>query len=387
MSARRPARHASRRARAHPPTAAAPSAPLAPRSARGARARACPPLFAAAALALGACSLPDDPGHTRPRSVRATPFEQRDVVLAGLRTRYVDVAAREPAPDALPLLLIPGHTSRIEEYDALVPVLSARHRVLVLDFPGSGWAEKPDRAYSLALYEDVALALLDALGIERAIPAGGSLGGNLALRLGHRVPARFPRIVAWAPGSAWEAQPRLAGVMRALGGPALFHPVVRVQSRFWYGAHWPGRDAALAETFAYYDEVLCRGFVRMYWDMALDQVARSLFPIAPEIAQPTWLGWGDQDDGAGMGEGVARLHALLPRNELHVFPGARHSLAAEVPELLARAIDDFLRRGDDAMPAGAVRAPDAPRPAWAPPGPRAKGPPPAPSDGRAVPPR
>jgi hypothetical protein len=39
--------------------------------------------------------------------------------------------------------------------------------VLVLGFPGSGYAEKPDRRCDLACYEGVALAFLDALGAER----------------------------------------------------------------------------------------------------------------------------------------------------------------------------------------------------------------------------
>ena len=289
--------------------------------------------------------------RTRPGTVRATPFPQRDATVLGLRVRYVDVGPTEPGLDSAPaLLLIPGHTSRIEEYDGLVPVLARRHRVVVLDYPGSGWAEKPDREYSLALYEDVSTALLDALGIGRAHLVGGSLGGNLVLRLGHRYPERFERLAPWAPGSAWRANARLGRTMRAVRGRALFWPIVWIQSRYWYGKEWPGRSAALAETFAYYREVMEPGFVRMYIEMAADQVERSLFPLAPEIRQPVWLGWGDQDDGANMGAGVARMAKLLPRCELRVYAGARHSLAAEIPDLLARDLDEFLTRPEDRLP-------------------------------------
>jgi pimeloyl-ACP methyl ester carboxylesterase len=235
-------------------------------------------------------------------------------------------------------------------------VLARRHRVVVLDYPGSGYAEKPDRAYSLALYEDVSVGILDALGIERAHLAGGSLGGNLVLRLGHRHPARFERLAPWAPGSAMEAAPRLGRTVRALRSYALFWPSVWVQSRFWYGKDWPGREAALADTFAYYREVLGPGFVRMYFEMIADQVERSLFDLAPAIRQPVWLGWGDQDHGANMGEGVARLAELLPRCELRVFPGARHSLAAEIPDALAAALDEFLTRPADRLPVQAAAA-------------------------------
>jgi pimeloyl-ACP methyl ester carboxylesterase len=268
------------------------------------------------------------------------------VGVLGVRVRYIE----EGPEDAPVVLLIPGHTSRIEEYDGLVPTLSRRHRVLVLDFPGSGYAEKPDRRYDLAYYEDVALAFLDALGAERAHLAGGSLGGNLVLRLAHRAPDRFDRLAPRAPASAWEASPCVAVVMEGLASYAAFRPIVWIQSRFWYDESFAGREQALEGTWVYYDEVMSPGFVRMYFGMAADQVARSLFPIAPEIDHPVWLGWGDRDHGANMGEGVARLHELLPRSELRVFPGAGHALATEVPQELAAELEDFLTRPADELP-------------------------------------
>lgn len=291
-----------------------------------------------------ACFPPEAPPPTRPVSVRASDFPQQDVVVDGSRLRYIDVGPTAPVGRPETLVILPGHTSRIEGYDAIVHPLSKRNRVLVLDFPGSGYSDKPDRPYTLRFYEDVAIGFLDALGIDRAIPVGGSLGGNLVLRLGHRSPERFPRLVAWAPGSAWHRQPRLAEAMRSVGGAVLFWPTVFVQSRFWYSDDFPGRDAALDETFAYYDEIMSPGFVRMYWEIATDQVDSSLFDIAPEIRQPVLLLWGDRDHGANMGAGVARLHRLLPRNELRVFPGARHSIETEIPARVAEAIDEYVSR-------------------------------------------
>jgi len=297
-----------------------------------------------------ACSPPPDPGVTRPHRVPSTPFEQHDIRVDGLRLRYIDVGPLDADAGGSVVVLIPGHTSRIEEYDGLVPVLARQHRVLVVDFPGSGYSDKPEREYTLAFYEDTLIAFLNALGVGRAHLAGGSLGGNLVLRLGHRFPERFERLVPWAPGSAWEAHPKTAALLRAVAGYPLFWPIVKVQSRYWYSDDWPKRDALLQITFTYYHEVMSPGFVRMYFGMAADQVARSLFDIAPDIRQPTLLGWGDRDDGADMGAGVARLHQLLPHSELKVFHNARHSLAAEVPDALAAAIAEFLSRPAAQLP-------------------------------------
>jgi len=282
------------------------------------------------------------PKRIRESGVMATGPTQH-VIVDGMRLRYLDTGPVGAAPDAtLPLVVIPGHTARIEGFDAMVPALAAHRRVIVVDFPGSGYSAKPDREYTLEFYEDTLMALLDALGIDQAIPTGGSLGGNLVLRLGHRFPERFPRLVVWAPGGAWTARPWLASLTRRLMGRRTFWPSVAIQSRFWYERDFPGRRQALDETFAYYREVMSPGFVAMYWGLAADQVGHSLFDIATGIAQPTLLCWGDQDNGANMGDGVARLRTLLPNCEFHTFAGARHSLETEIPLELAQRINDFV---------------------------------------------
>ncbi len=259
-----------------------------------------------------------------------------------MRIRYIDVAPAHE--ETRPLLMVHGHTGRLEEYEEMLPTLAKNRRVIILDLPGSGLSEKPDRAYSLKLYEDTILQLLDARGVQLCDVAGGSLGGNLVLRLGHREEQRFARLAAWAPAGVWEPARIYAFLIKLLGGNFLFWPSLKIQSRYWYMPTWPGRSAALAQSFSYYRQVFSRGFVRMYWDIGRDQMLQSLFPLAKAIAQPTFVAWGDQDHGMGMGVGVKKLMTLLPRGELKVFAGARHSLAQEVPEELAQAVDEFLLR-------------------------------------------
>jgi 2-hydroxy-6-oxonona-2,4-dienedioate hydrolase len=279
----------------------------------------------------------------RPTHVRATKYEQRDItVLGGVRLRYVDVPAeRESGP---PVVMLHGIASRIEEYEDLIGRLCVRRRVVAMDLPGNGYSDKPERAYTLSFLEDAVLGLLDQLALEQVDLTGGSLGGNLVLRLAHRAPHRFRRLAPWAPGGAWEPM-RVLGMLTSLwlsAGTTFFWPSVWVQSRFWYHPAWEGRDVALREAFAHYREIFERSFVRMYFELAREQVMTSLFPIAPTISQPTLLLWGDQDHALGMGEGVRRLAKLLPNARLHVFPGVRHALAAEAPVDLAREVDQFL---------------------------------------------
>jgi pimeloyl-ACP methyl ester carboxylesterase len=281
----------------------------------------------------------------RPVRVRSTKYEQKDAtVLGDLRLRYVDV--RPDTERGPPIVMLHGLASRLEEYEQIVDRLHTGRRIIAMDLPGNGYSDKPDRLYTLAFLEDAVLGLLDRLDVVHADLAGGSLGGNLTLRLGHRAPERFRRLVAWSPGGAWEPKPLLGAMSRLLlrlrAGASLFWPIVWLQSRYWYKAAWIGRQNALAEAFEHFREIHGPSFVRMYFELACEQVLTSLFPIAPSIAQPTLVLWGDEDHALGMGPGVKRLVELLPDARLRVVCGARHSLASEVPEEVAGEMDQFL---------------------------------------------
>lgn len=300
------------------------------------------------AIALLACSPPEDANPTRPVRVPATAFPQHDWIVDGLRLRAIDEGPRGAGVESV--LVLPGHTARIEDYDAIVAPLAARRRVLLVDLPGKGYSDKPDRPYTFAFYEEIVLRLLDQLGVDRIHLAGGSLGGNLAIRLAARAPARVGRVVAWGPGSAWQARPCLAAAIRALGSHALFWPAIRVHSRFWFRADDPDRERLLAEKRAYYEEVMGPGFLRMYYDMAAESVGSSLFDVAPRVIAPVLLVRGAHDDGGGMETGIEELAARLPRAERLEIPDARHALASEVPEVLAAAIVAFLDRREAELP-------------------------------------
>jgi 2-hydroxy-6-oxonona-2,4-dienedioate hydrolase len=280
---------------------------------------------------------------SRPARVTATCHEQHDAtVLDGVRLRYVDVRSRDECGP--PLVLLHGLASRIEEYEDLMTGLRARRRIVVMDLPGNGYSDKPSRPYTLSFLEDAVLGLIDRLGLREVDLAGGSLGGNLVLRLGHRGGDRFRRLAPWAPAGAWDPMPWLGrlGAFLLRAGTRLFWPTVWVQSRFWYHSAWPGRKRALVEAFEHFREVGGPSFVRMYFELAREQVTTSLFPIAPAIGQPTLVLWGDADHGLGMGRGVKRLVTLLPDGRLSVLAGARHAIANEAPEELARRVDAFL---------------------------------------------
>ncbi|MFD0312864.1 alpha/beta fold hydrolase [Streptomyces flavalbus] len=86
--------------------------------------------------------------------------------------------------DAPALLLIHGSASSTRSWNPLVPLLSGSHRVIRIDLLGHGRSAKPtDRGYALPDQARRAGAVLDRLGVERAVVVGHSSGGAVATAL------------------------------------------------------------------------------------------------------------------------------------------------------------------------------------------------------------
>jgi pimeloyl-ACP methyl ester carboxylesterase len=103
-----------------------------------------------------------------------------------------------------PVLLIHGLGATKVSFLPTVAALADRFRMIAVDLPGFGDSVMPLRApYDPAYFARAMVALLDALGTERAHLVGNSMGGRVALEVGLRYPERVNRIGLLAPSLAW----------------------------------------------------------------------------------------------------------------------------------------------------------------------------------------
>ncbi len=98
--------------------------------------------------------------------------------------------------DGPPLLFVHGYGHNAHLWDAFVPDLEDRYRVLALDSRGHGDSDS-DREYryhNAAIARDVE-AVLDDLKLEEVALVGHSQGGHACLRFAGRHPERVSRLV------------------------------------------------------------------------------------------------------------------------------------------------------------------------------------------------
>ncbi len=133
------------------------------------------------------------------------------------------------------LVCIHGLTGNAHNFDALVPHLTPRYRVLALDVRGRGesaWG--PPLDYNPQVYVSDLKEFLDTLGIKRVSLVGTSMGGVISMMFAGGYPEVVEHLVLNDIGP--EIDP--AGLMRIIA----------------YVAQAPDRFKDLAEVGAYYRE-------------------------------------------------------------------------------------------------------------------------------------
>ena len=103
---------------------------------------------------------------------------------------------------ARPIVLVHGLLMNRSMFARLGPALAERgNRAICVDLLGHGQSDQPDdlRLYSMPLFAEQVVALLDELGLERAVVGGTSLGANVALELAVRRPERVEGLFVEMP--------------------------------------------------------------------------------------------------------------------------------------------------------------------------------------------
>jgi pimeloyl-ACP methyl ester carboxylesterase len=115
--------------------------------------------------------------------------ESRYVSAAdGLRLHFVDHPAQG---GGTPVVCLPGLTRTAEDFERLAEALAGRgRRVLALDYRGRGRSDWDAdwRRYSLDVEESDIFAILEAVGVAKAVFVGTSRGGIHIMRLAARRP-------------------------------------------------------------------------------------------------------------------------------------------------------------------------------------------------------
>jgi 3-oxoadipate enol-lactonase len=154
-------------------------------------------------------------------------LEGRMVELSGRgRTFVIDVPGPRPGSPVVVLLHALGTTAHLS-WALAIGDLARTHRVITLDQRWHGRGIRSER-FGFSDCADDVVALLDELGVERAVIAGYSMGGAIAQLVWHQHPDRVAGLVLCSTARNFRGLKRerfffpvMTGVTQALAGHAL----------------------------------------------------------------------------------------------------------------------------------------------------------------------
>jgi pimeloyl-ACP methyl ester carboxylesterase len=253
------------------------------------------------------------------------PAPRRSLLVQGLAANYVETGA------GTPLVLIHGAGGSADVWAEQAP-LAAFARLLALDLPGHGPGGGSGRG-SVAAYADWLEDFLDALGLDRAVVLGHSMGGAVAQWLALERPERFAGLILLSTAARLRVMPRILELLRDQppAGRSL------VASLAYSPATLPGTvthaDRLLAETpppVVFADFVACDRF----------DVRERL----PTLAVPTLVIVG-RDDRLTPPKLAAALTAAIGGAHLAEVPDAGHYPQLEQPAAVNALVRSFLADG------------------------------------------
>jgi 3-oxoadipate enol-lactonase len=267
--------------------------------------------------------------------------------IAGTELCY-EAEGRGPA-----VLFLHAFPLSLSMWDAQAAALRADHSVVRFDCRGFGGSPPGDGLLTMERIADDAAALLDQLGVERAVVAGCSMGGYAAFAFVRKHADRVRGLVlADTRAGADSAEARrnrsllAEKVMREGASAALdaFLPKL-------LGASTQRENAPLVERLR---ERILAASPRGIADGLAGLAARAdQTSLLREIRVPTLVVCGEEDVLTPPAEAQA-LHAAISGSRLVLVPGAGHLANLERPHAFNAALRDFL----GALPGRGATAPE-----------------------------
>ena len=248
----------------------------------------------------------------------------------------INIHARIDGPaGAAPLVLLHSLGTNSHVWDAQAEVLARSFRVIRPDLRGHGLTEATPGDYSMAMLAGDLAGLLDALNIRRAHLGGISIGGMIAQEFAATHPERAASLIlcdtamAIPPAELWRE--RIATV-RAQGIGAIEEAVLArwVTPGFFTASESRGLRAMLRTTS-----------IDGYAGCAAAIAVADLAPRTNMLRTPAMVIVGDGDLATPVASSQA-LHDAIAGSVLIVIEGAAHIPTVEKPDVVTKAILDFL---------------------------------------------
>ncbi len=240
--------------------------------------------------------------------------------------------------DGEALVLIHGVGSDLAAWDGVIAALRGQYRILRADLRGHGESEKTPGPYSLRMFSNDLLALLDHLSFAKTHLVGFSLGGLIAQQVAIEAYDRLLSLalISTIAGRSEEEKQRVAARVELLETEGAQAHLVAAGER-WFSDGFRRANPKVIKKRK--QKSLCNDpncYVAAYRVLAENDLVDDLH----KITTPTLVITGEFDAGS-----TPRMSNLIAQRVQHgeaiILPQLKHAVLLEAPTQTAARLEEF----------------------------------------------
>lgn len=264
----------------------------------------------------------------------STGLTAADATYDGSRVHYESYGNGQEA-----VVFIHGWTCDLTFWRGQAPVYE-KHRALLVDLPGHGQSDKPEVSYTQERFARAIDAVMRDAGVTRAVLAGHSMGGPVALTFLRLFPAKTKALVlvdAYVPDTPKDEAERerqkaqIQPFLRSLSAPNYKETVRKMIEGMFSAKTTPAqREEILTKMMATPQHVRTSAMQDMFALEAPKPGETYQLPVMSVVAAPR----------PGF---EARLRTVFPNlRKYEAWEGSGHFLMMESPDRFNRLLEEFL---------------------------------------------
>lgn len=247
------------------------------------------------------------------------------ILINDLVTEYKDEG------NGLVLLMLHGWWRDISDFDGITEILKNSYRIVRVNLPGFGGAQRPQKTWNLNDYVDFVKNFIEKLEINPNVLIGHSFGGRIIIKGIGESKLRAEKIILISA----------AGVKMNVFRKMVFQFLAKI-----------GDIVSYIPPLIFIRRKLKNKFYKIIGSDYLESgnmkeifkavVEENLTIFAKQIKKETLLIWGDKDIQTPLKDGKL-LHSLIQNSKIEIIENTGHFVCLEEPQKVANLIKDFVR--------------------------------------------
>jgi len=279
------------------------------------------------------------------------PYPVKKAVLSDdITLAYVDEGAGDQT-----IIFVHGLGSYLPAWEKNIDGLKQNYRCIAIDLPGYGKSSKAIHSGTMEFYADVIKSFMEKLGLQKAVIAGHSMGGQIAMVMALKYPDYVDKLVLVSPAGIetfTEGQKEwFRNVMTVAGVKNTSSQQIRANLTANFYNLPDDAEFMITDRIAMRDAENFDNYCYTVVQSVKGMVDQPVYDFLPEIKQKTLILFGENDNlipnpylNPGFTADIGKSATdRIPDSKLIVVPSCGHFVQFEKSDVFNNAVKDFLK--------------------------------------------